>query len=61
MPPTGLEGAYSADQKDPVLLSLSQLRQHDLLKNLYSLTSDVVISSISAKVGALSRTRGLGR
>lgn len=36
-------------------------RQHDLLKNPFSLTSDVFISSISAKVGALSRTRGLGR
>ena len=30
-------------------------------RNLRALTSDVVISSISANVGALSRTRGRGR
>lgn len=32
-----------------------------LSRNLRALTSDVFISSISAKVGALSRTRGRGR
>lgn len=32
-----------------------------LFRNLRALTSEVFISSISANVGALSRTRGLGR
>lgn len=40
---------------------LSPSPPRPLSRNLRALTSDVFISSISAKVGALSRTRGRGR